>query len=289
MLKFLIILLFVVCNLNCLAQKEKRVEATYIYRASDNVTMEHAKRTALERAQLEAIADAFGTNISQHNSTRLANENGNSSVDFFSISSSDVNGEWIETIGEPHYDISYQQGMLVVTCSVKGVIREITTAAIDIKAKVLRNGTEDKFESSEFCDGDDMYLSFQSPVDGYLAVYLIDNEGNAFCLLPYRNQTDGIYKVKANQRYVFFSSSSVSAEQRNSVDEYVMTADKSNETNQLVVAFSTNKFVKANDYDMSESLPRETSREYFHKWLSKIKQKDIQFQLIKKILTIKTK
>jgi hypothetical protein len=289
MLKFLIILLFVVCNLNCLAQKEKRVEATYIYRASDNVTMEHAKRTALERAQLEAIADAFGTNISQHNSTRLANENGNSSVDFFSISSSDVNGEWIETIGEPHYDISYQQGMLVVTCSVKGVIREITTAAIDIKAKVLRNGTEDKFECSEFCDGDDMYLSFQSPVDGYLAVYLIDNEGNAFCLLPYRNQTDGIYKVKANQRYVFFSSSSVSAEQRNSVDEYVMTADKSNETNQLVVAFSTNKFVKANDYDMSESLPRETSREDFHKWLSKIKQKDIQFQLIKKILTIKTK
>ena len=289
MLKFLIILLFVVCNLNCLAQKEKRVEATYIYRASDNVTMEHAKRTALERAQLEAIADAFGTNISQHNSTRLANENGNSSVDFFSISSSDVNGEWIETIGEPHYDICYQQGMLVVTCSVKGVIREITTAAIDIKAKVLRNGTEDKFESSEFRDGDDMYLSFQSPVDGYLAVYLIDNEGNAFCLLPYRNQTDGIYKVKANQRYVFFSSSSVSAEQRNSVDEYVMTADKSNETNQLVVAFSTNKFVKANDYDMSESLPRETSREDFHKWLSKIKQKDIQFQLIKKILTIKTK
>ena len=289
MLKSLIILLFVVCSLNCLAQKEKRVEATYTYSASDNVTMEHAKRTALERAQLEAIADAFGTNISQHNSTRLANENGNSSVDFFSISSSDVNGEWIETIGEPHYDISYQQGMLVVTCSVKGVIREITTAAIDIKAKVLRNGTEDKFESSEFCDGDDMYLSFQSPVDGYLAVYLIDNEGNAFCLLPYRNQTDGIYKVKANQRYVFFSSSSVSAEQRNSVDEYVMTADKSNETNQLVVAFSTNKFVKANDYDMSESLPRETSREDFHKWLSKIKQKDIQFQLIKKILTIKTK
>lgn len=289
MLKSFIILLFVVCSLNCLAQKEKRVEATYTYSASDNVTMEHAKRTALERAQLEAIADAFGTNISQHNSTRLANENGNSSVDFFSISSSDVNGEWIETIGEPHYDISYQQGMLVVTCSVKGVIREITTAAIDIKAKVLRNGTEDKFESSEFRDGDDMYLSFQSPVDGYLAVYLIDNEGNAFCLLPYRNQTDGIYKVKANQRYVFFSSSSVSAEQRNSVDEYVMTADKSNETNQLVVAFSTNKFVKANDYDMSESLPRETSREDFHKWLSKIKQKDIQFQLIKKILTIKTK
>ena len=289
MLKSFIILLFVVCSLNCLAQKEKRVEATYTYSASDNVTMEHAKRTALERAQLEAIADAFGTNISQHNSTRLANENGNSSVDFFSISSSDVNGEWIETIGEPHYDISYQQGMLVVTCSVKGVIREITTAAIDIKAKVLRNGTEDKFESSEFRDGDDMYLSFQSPVDGYLAVYLIDNEGNAFCLLPYRNQTDGIYKVKANQRYVFFSSSSVSAEQRNLVDEYVMTADKSNETNQLVVAFSTNKFVKANDYDMSESLPRETSREDFHKWLSKIKQKDIQFQLIKKILTIKTK
>lgn len=289
MLKSLIILLFVVCSLNCLAQKEKRVEATYTYRASDNVTMEQAKRTALERAQLEAIADAFGTNISQHNSTRMTNQDGNSSVDFLSISSSDVNGEWIETIGEPHYDISYQQGMLVVVCSVKGVIREITTAAIDIKAKVLRNGTDDKFESSEFRNGDDMYLSFQSPVDGYLAVYLIDNDGNAFCLLPYRNQTDGIYKVKANQRYVFFSSSSVSAEQRNSVDEYVMTADKSDEINHIVVAFSPNMFVKANDYDKSELLPRETSREEFHKWLSKIRRRDVQFQVIKYTLTIKTK
>ena len=241
----IILILFCMFYSSLHAQQVKKVEGEYTYRAPEQVSVEQAKRTALERAKLEAMATTFGTNISQQNSTRVSNSNGKSNVDFLSISSSDVKGEWIETIGEPQYIINYEQGMLIVTCKVKGTIREITTAAIDIKAKVLRNGTEDRFESSEFRSGDDLYLSFQSPVDGYLAVYLLDEEGNAFCLLPYRNQSDGIYKVRANTPYIFFSEKDAPLQERSLIDEYVMTCEKAQEVNQIYTIFSPNPFIKS--------------------------------------------
>lgn len=280
------ILLVVVFPLTIFAQQVKKVEGEYTYRAPEQVSVEQAKRTALERAQLEAIATTFGTNISQQNSTRVSNNNGKSNVDFLSISSSDVKGEWIETIGEPQYTINYEQGMLIVTCKVKGTIREITTAAIDLKAKVLRNGTEDRFESSEFRSGDDLYLSFQSPVDGYLAVYLLDEEGNAFCLLPYRNQSDGIYKIHANTPYIFFSEKDAPLQERSLIDEYVMTCEKAQEVNHVYTIFSPNPFIKSNDKDNGDALPRETDGESFQKWLAKVRRKDNSVNFSSKLITI---
>ena len=273
-------------NFKLLAQKQQKVENTYTYRAPESISVEQAKRTALERAQLEAIAATFGTNISQQNSTRVSNSNGKSNVDFLSVSSSDVKGEWIETLGEPQYTINYEQGMLVVTCKVKGTIREITTTSIDIKAKVLRNGTEDRFESSEFRSGDDLYLSFQSPVNGYLAIYLLDEEGNAFCLLPYRNQSDGIYKVYANTPYIFFSEKDAPLQEHNLIDEYVMTCEKAQEVNHVYTIFSPNRFIKSNDKDNGDALPREIDAKSFQKWLAKVRRKDNSINFSSKQITI---
>lgn len=282
----LLIIIILLCPTTFFAQQTKKVVGEYTYHAPENVSLEKAKRTALERAQLEAIADAFGTDIFQHNSTRVSNKNGHSDVDFLSMSSSDVKGEWIETIGEPEYTINYEQGMLVVKCTVKGTIREIVSAAIDIKAKVLRNGTEDRFESSEFRSGDDMYLFFQSPIDGYLAVYLIDDNGDAFCLLPYRNQSDGIQRISANTPYVFFSEKHVPLSERALVDEYTLTCEHSSETNQIYVIFSPNPFVKANDNDNGELLPREIDGHSFQTWLAKVRRKDNYVNFSSRQITI---
>jgi len=262
----------------------KTVEAEYIYHAPENVTLEEARRTALDRAKIQALADAFGTIVSQTNATHVQNRNGSSDVDFLSIGGSEVKGEWIETIGEPVYDISYEQGMLIVKVSVKGKAREIVSAQIDIKTKVLRNGTEDKFESDEFRDGDDLFLSFVSPVSGYLAVYLVDAEQKAYCLLPYRNQTDGIYKLKANRRYLFFNIKEAPQQERPYVDEYVMTCSRSSEQNQIYVIFSPYPFAKAADNASAETLPRELNFEEFQKWLVKCKIKDNQ--MIRKTIQI---
>ena len=282
----LIIILLLSFPTTFFAQQVKKVVGTYTYYAPEDISLDRAKRTALERAQIEAIAETFGTNISQHNSTRVTNKNGHSDIDFLSISSSDVKGEWIETIGNPEYTIHYDKNMLVVKCVVKGNVREIESAAIDIKAKVLRNGTEDRFESSEFRNGDDMYLSFQSPTNGFLAVYLLDNNGDAFCLLPYRNQTDGIQRIAANISYVFFSEKHAEQEERRFVDEYTLTCEHINENNQIYIIFSPNPFVKANDNDNGELLPREIDGHSFQTWLAKVRRKDKFVNFISKQITI---
>ena len=269
------------------AQKTERVTATYTYYAPEHVSIEEARRVALQRAQLQAIADAFGTIVTQSNATRVRNENGKSDVSLLSLGASEVRGEWLRTDGEPEYDIAYEDGMLAVTVRVKGVIREIVNAAVDFQAKVLRNGTEDRFEGEEFRNGDDLYLSFRSPVDGFLTVYLLDAEGTAYCLLPYRNDTGGRVAIEGNRHYVFFSLDDVSAEERSIVDEYTMTCSRDRELNQIYVIFSPQLFTKAVDYAGEGLQPRELPYEEFQEWLFKCRKQDPEMRVEVKGILIK--
>lgn len=287
MVRTLFILSLLLSSLTVFSQKLKTVEGEYTYHAPENVTIEQAKRTALDRAMIQALADEFGTIVSQSNATRVENQNGQTSIDFLSIGGSEVKGEWIETIGQPIYNIRYEGDMLVVSVKVKGKAREIVSAGIDFQAKVLRNGTDDKFESDQFCSGDDLYLSFISPVSGYLAVYLVDTDSQAYCLLPYRNQSDGIYPVKANQRYLFFKAKEAPQNERSYVDEYVMTCSRSSEQNQIYVIFSPNQFVKATDNQSDATLPRELKFEDFQKWLTKCRKHDKEMNVQTISLSIK--
>lgn len=278
--KLLFLLFACLFQFLCYAQKIKVVSGEYIYNVPENVDLEKAKQTALDRAKIQLIANEFGTIVSQSNSTSIKNDNGKSEIDFISVGGSEVRGEWIETIGTPQYKISYEQNMLVVNVFVKGRIREITSAKIDIKAKVLRNGIEDKFESKDFNNGDDLYLSFVSPVNGFLAVYLVDTDQKAYCLLPYRSQTDGIYKIEANRRYLFLSIKNAPRQEQQYVDEYVMTCNRSPEQNQIYIVFSPIPFVKAADNSLSEILPRELGFKDFITWVSKCKTSDRELQTL---------
>lgn len=273
-MRYFIVILLLVFTSAAFAQKLRTVEAEYTYYAPENVTLEQARRTALDRAMIQALADEFGTIVTQQNATRVENRSGQSDIDFLSIGGSEVKGEWIETIGEPIYNIRYEGNMLVVVCKVKGKAREITSAAIDFQAKVLRNGTDDKFESDQFRSGDDLYLSFQSPASGYLAVYLVDASGEAYCLLPYRNQADGSCPIEANRRYLFFNTRLAPLSERPFVDEYVMTCERLSEYNQLYVIFSTNQFVKAMDNGANSQLPKKLPFANFQKWLTECRKYD---------------
>lgn len=277
-MKLLCVLSLLLLSLPVLSKDIKTVEAEYVYYAPENMTIEEAKRTAVERAKIQAIADAFGTIVSQTNTTRVENSNGKSSVDFLSIGGSDVKGEWIETIGEPSISVSYDKNVLVIKVYIKGRAREITTSSIDIQTHILCNGIDEKSMSTAFKNGDDLYLSFLSPVSGYLSVYLVDSENVAYCLLPYRNQTDGIYKVEANRQYIFFKESEAPERERAMVDEYTMTCSRSLEQNNIYVLFSPNLYTKASDRFSEESLPRELTFEKFQKWLQNAKKRDVAFQ-----------
>ena len=285
-MRFYLSIIMLFLSSTVFSQKMKTVEGEYTYRVPENITVEQAKRTALDRAMIQALADEFGTIVSQSNTTRIENKNGKSDIDFLSIGGSEVKGEWMETIGNPVFDIRYEGDMLIVYCKVKGKAREIVSAGIDFQAHILRNGTDDKFESDQFRGGDDLYLSFKSPVSGYLAVYLIDAENQAYCLLPYRNLTEGIYPIQANQRYTFFNIKEAPLQERPFVDEYVLTCERESEQNQIYIVFSPNQFVKAVDNDSNDLLPRELGFADFQKWLVKCRKHDKDMNLMIKPITI---
>ena len=284
--RFFITICLFLFALPALAQRTEKVRAEYIYHAPENISLEEAKRIALERAKIQAIADEFGTIVSQSNTTMVSNRNGESSTDFFSLGGSEVKGEWIETIGEPSYDINYEQGMLVVKAIVSGRIREIVSAQIDIKAEVLCNGTDLKFARTDFKNGDDLYLYFQSPVDGYLAVYLLDEVSQmVYCLLPYKSSSEAVTPIEHDKPYIFFSAKHA-GDKAHLVDEYTMTCNSSVERNAIYVIFSSNEFAKANSNNVEELLPQELSFEEFQKWLVKSKNRDKKMNIVRKFIII---
>lgn len=289
--KIIVALLLAMAFVSGFAQKVKTVEAEYTYYAPENVSLAEARRIALNQARLKAIAEEFGTIVAQTNLTRI--ETGEkSSSRFSSFGSSDVKGEWIEDSDKPEYTESYEGGTLVVTCKVKGKAREIISSKIDFQAKVLRNGTEDRFEGDQFKSGDELYLSFLSPVSGYLVVYLVDDDDLVQCLLPYTSQTNGIYHVEGGRKYILFSEKAAPHDQ---VDEYVLTANHDLEHNQVYVIFSPNQFVKAVDEASGRvadakgigGFPREVSFDDFHKWLAKCRRHDKDMNLKKILITVK--
>ena len=287
MVRVLALILLWMWSLIVLAQKTKTVGVSYTYYATESQSIEESKRIALERAMLQAIADEYGTIVSQSNLTNISNENGHSKIDFKSIGASDLRGEWIETIGEPEYNISFSDNIVVVNCSVKGKIRQKTHAGVDFDVRLLRNTPSLNYESSEFHNGDNLYLYFQTPTPGFLTVYFIDENNTAYCILPYKNQKSGIYSVTADSPYIFFCKKTGGLEEMSDIDEYVMTCNGHPIINQVYVIFSPNKFHKANDNLNSQSLLRLLTYNNFMKWLSSNRNIDSEMNVRNFKLTIK--
>ena len=271
------------------AQKTKTVSATYTYYAQENVSINEAKSIAFEKAKIQALADEFGTTVYSSSTLIAKNGENESSVDMFSIGINDVKGEWLETTAGPHYDIAYEQGFLVVKCSVKGCAREISGAGVELDAAILRNGKSRKFESDEFKSGDDMYLLFKSPVDGYLAVYRLDDDDRVYRLLPYRGMSGDAYSVKGKREYLLFSSKDCPSADLNTVEEYTLEADKDIEMNRVYILFSRKPFVSAyNAEECGGELPV-AELEKFLKWAALMRSKDDSMQIIERIIKITNK
>lgn len=191
------------------------------------------------------------------------------------LNSSEVKGEWLEDTMEPQCEVvEILTDMIVLKAKVSGKARTVSNEAVDFEALVLRNGTEARFADTHFRDGDDLFMLFRAPVDGYVAIYLIDENQTAFCLLPYQHDADGQMPVHRNKEYVFFASNR-KGDVEGEVDELTMNCGNGAvEHNQVYVIFSPNAFHKALDKQLNEALPRQLPYRDFTQWLSKCRKRD---------------
>lgn len=279
-----ILTIFIVASLCCClgyAQKTKRTTGEYIYVIPKNISQEEAERIALERAKQDAIDKEFGTLISRTNITRQENHNGESKIDLSSLGQSLSKGEWVRTIGNPEITtFRTEDGMFAVKCKIKGVVREITSAKAEFRTKVLRNGKDERFESTDFKDGDQLFMSFQTPKDGYVAIYLLGADHNVTCLLPYASDEDGKEPVKHGENYIFFEpkESLVDGWIRIADDrsnDIFLTCEENTEINKMYIIFSPNPFTKAVDFKNKNGV-RFLPEIDFLKWLGECRSIDSQ-------------
>lgn len=229
-------------------------------------------RLALEQARIDALAKKFGTIVSQ-DILQADRVNGNREHnDFLALSSTEVRGEWVADDGEPEYKFERDsQENLIVTCIVKGKAKAIDNESAQFNSSVLRNGVDERNADINFRNGDSMYLDFQGSEDGYLAVFLEDEQKNVFQLLPYISDQKSRVPVKKGTRYVFFSPQN--GQKGEVVDELILTADYNTEYNRVYVLFSPDQFSSPVMTKDPGQLPYMDSGE-FSRWLVRTRKND---------------
>lgn len=259
------------------AQEVRTVSGEFTFYGEPSMSPAQCKEAAIEGARLAAMAKEFGTSVTQSSVMDESIKGDKENTFFKSVSETEVRGEWLEDIGEPQITRTLDSdGNLVITCKIKGRARALSNKAADFTALVLRNGTDKKYSDTRFRSGDQMRLLFSTPVDGYVAVYLVGDDRVASTLMPYSGSNEGAVKVKHGREYVFFDPKFADREQ-GEVDEILLATDDVAEHNRMYVLFSPNEFVKANDSYAGENLPRTLPFNDFHRWLAKQRKSDPRF------------
>lgn len=268
------------------AQQTKTVKHTAKYTAPLSMSIDEAKLAAIEYAKSEALKVAFGQMLSSHTFSEEMIIDGREIDNFQMLYNTLSKGIWLEDLDDPKVEdpvLNEFDRMMEITATVRGKVRELVTTPIDLNVKLLRNAADVRNEESNFKSGDDMYIYFNSPVDGYLIVYVAGIDGMVQTLLPLTDNTGGSIKVSANKDYMFFAPND---EHTDDFEGLTLTCDGSVEYNRFYFLFSPNPIVKARDNESTKVLsdglvaPRELSERDFRKWMVSNMDHDSSFNIV---------
>lgn len=257
---------------NAMAQV-KKVSGNFTYYGDKNDSPAMSKRKALEGARLDAISKEFGTIVSQDvlQADRVGSDGETSK--FFSLSATEVKGEWIADEGNPVYVVSLDgDDNLVVNCRVSGTAKAITNESVDFEALALRNGNTKGNASTEYKSGDDLMLSVTAPVDGEISVFLLDEAGDVTLMLPYGQDIGQEAMIKKGYDYVFFDATKNEGS-FGEVDSFTLGTDGQIEFNKLYVVFSPKKYSLPLCNNLEDGR-RVIKEEDFSKWLVRSRRND---------------
>lgn len=265
----------------------RRVSGKASREVSEFLSLAEIKRMVLEEAKISALEKEYGTVMTQSTSSIIYNENDISNSNFSGFLGTLIRGEWLETIGEPVFKFTEIEGCRYIECYVEGRAREKVARDLSFDIYPLRNAPDRKYHSTNFSNGDDLFLYIKSPVSGYLNVYLVCNDDDSvYCLLPYKGSDGTSFKVEADREYILFSKEK-NADKLQNVDEYTLSASKKKEFNDIVVVFSTTRFYKAGmDARAEQEIPNVTSVKKFNKYLTKLSGSTDEVYIVPITLTI---
>ncbi|MFW5657321.1 MAG: hypothetical protein ACOC0C_06855 [Bacteroidota bacterium] len=279
------------------AQKLVKTSGEAQMELRDDLSMKEAKNMVKELAVINALEKAFGKVIIQGNATYITNMQTGEQVEsnsvFNSIANTSVKGEMVEIIKEDYTEVTgikiidnKKQEVIDLKCEITIKAKEINTPPVEFTSQTLACD-HIRCATTAFMEGDDLFLSFSSPVSGYVWVYL-DDGNNAQCLLPYTStpaEHEGGFPVAADKTYLFFNNSAVAhhvPDVNFNIDTYELYAEKEQDLNRMFVIFSktpVNKprfkktdasdFLSKAEIEEGFNVPTTIESEDFQKWLNK--------------------
>jgi len=255
-------------------------------------------KEAQELAEIDALERAFGRVIVQGNATYVSNVNTGQKTETFSSfvmkGNSYVKGEVIEVMDTSYRVVTgtkriqgkqqnYQE--LIFTITVKA--RELNEIPVEFNTYPLALPNP-KAIKTEFKSNDFLYLYFNSPVSGYVYVFLDDNK-DAYRLLPYRSMPSAYelgMPVEADKEYIFFSTRKehnyITEDPYFTEDQYQLVTTGAHELNRLYIIYSPQPMVKpafSKQESLTElTLPLSLPSGDFQKWLIRARSMSKQVQ-----------
>ena len=285
-------ILLAVClqHTEAFGQKIYAAEGYAKVRVEEHLSLDETRDLAREQAKLDAIESIFGTQLTKEGYVDVAD--GDPNVILKSMSS--LKGEWLKTTNEVFTEESRKirdeygrRTEIWIICQVEGKVREITQPVIPYEFRTL-NCPDLRCETTDFKNGESMYLHFESPIDGYLSVYLVDTE-NAYRILPYQQMPSDYLNhlpVSADRDYMFFtvgkSYDYFEGFPYYLIDEIYLDTDREQEFFKLYVVFSKEPFDKPILDDEVEvageyTTPKTLSKRNFEVWVQDNRIFDTEF------------
>ena len=292
--KLLSILLVFFIGITVTAQHIKTVEGYARMEQPEDKTPAEIKAKVEEMAKMNALKDKFGSNISQKTNFIISNDNGKSTSSFYMLGESDVRGTWIRDLNKPRIEQHIEEDKIVWKAWVKGEAREVIRPKVEFKWKLLANGTDDLHQVESLHDGDAFYIKFNSPVKGYLMIFMVDDKGVVSCMLP--EEEKDYCTVAANKWQLFYNV----PEKPEASWIATISGNRQVEYDQLYVIFSPNKIapptrdINTYNSDLKQyavdgysynHLPEISFRD-FQKYLGKLQARDLEVQVEKMIVKI---
>lgn len=294
----LIILFLLLSGAKAIAQKVRTVTTSAELRVEENMTIAQAKLKVIELARVNAIREAFGEVVVQGNSLFIRNIETGQEVKtqnvFNQIAETYVNGEWLEDVTTPVPRIFEHNGETWVDVKLTCKVRELAAGKVSFTTQTL-SCPEIKCKTEVFNEGQDLFLSFLAPIDGFLTVYLeVPAEEQAYRLLPYQSDnTVTCYPVKGDVPYILFSEKHNMLVNVKSVDGFTcsLVEQKYTEQNALVVIFSPDNIIekpvlKGNEEVQKTGNPLHLPIEDFQNWMLRLKKKSPELNVNKSLITI---
>jgi hypothetical protein len=278
-----------------IAQKKTKVKAHYTLLLEDNDCIGEFKQKVINGAKIKALADKFGTLISQ--GTDLSVKNKNEAVDthFQLLQMSEVKGEWIETTQEKLIwelrEEKEQQQHLYLTCQIEGFAIEKRHLIPNFEIITSKCESSKECASTVFKEGDNFFVLFKSPTNGYLSIFWKE-ENEVFRLFPYTtSQLEmGGMKIEENKNYWIFSSKefhNFPEINPREVDEMnLSTNGKDRLFCELIVVFAEQPFLKPMLSERESDGIKTLTDNELNKWLAKNKLHVDSFQEKRIYITI---